>query len=249
MVLNKYITFLLLVLISNHTHGQIKLRPNQYEGYILMADSRKKDIIIEVEDAGLPWTFQEKVKYFDKSLATGVRIKRENKKDIIPGEVVEYGFGARKFIYVNHHVKDKKDKNIVSSAFSKFKDEKNSDFFIEVIKDDKIQVLIFYVAPKISDEDYENDDIMDKYKKTSEATFDILLSKKDTKPTSVSDINFKSFFADCLFVVKKFEDGKYEIKPSKGLNVFFTKGGLGGSELLSAVNFILKDYADNCGNY
>ena len=249
MLPNKYIILIFLLVNTDHLLAQINLRPNQYEGYVMMSDSIKKEMIIEVEDAKLPWAFQEKVRYFDKSLATGSRVKREVKKDCIPGEVIEYGIGGRKFMYINHHIKDKKDKNIASSAISKFKDDKNSDFFAEVIKEGKIKVLILYPRPEISEDDYENDTIMDQYKKTSEATFDLLLSKIDQKPKSVNDINFKGFFKDCLFIVKKFEDEKYTIGPKKGLNVIMLKDRLAGPELRSAVELILQDYRDNCGDF
>ncbi len=247
-MVNKLFIFLVFLVHTDQLLAQVKLRPNQYEGYIILNDLTKKEVIIEVEDANLPWTFQEKVRYFDKSLATGLRVKRENKKDCLPGEIVEYGFGARKFMCVNHYVKDSKDKNIISSTISKVKNDKNTDFFAEVIYDKKITAFVFYVAPEIADEDYDDLATMDKYKQTSESEFDILLSQKNMKPKSVSDINFKNFFIDCPVVLKKFEAGQYEIKPSKGLDVAKVKKGLAGPKLKAAVDVILLDYATMCGN-
>lgn len=234
-------------MIQASLFAQIKLKANQMEGYVISSESSRKEVIIEVEDINFPWAFQQNVKYYDKSLLAGGRVKREDKKLCVPGVIVEFGTQKRKFIFVNHSAKVSSNKNKLNAAISKFKEDENTDFFSEVIHDGKIQLLKFYNIPEISDADYDNEAIIQTCINDSNEKFDILLAKKGFSPKSVSDLNFNKFFDECPAVLNKFEHGEYVIKPSKGLKAFFGKEGLSGLKLEMAVNEIIQDYEENCG--
>lgn len=243
----KFLSLLFILTLSSQGIAQKSLKPNQYEGYTIAADGTRKEGIIEVEDHTFPWAFQENVKIFDKSLLGNARIKREQKTVITAGEIIEYGYAGKRFIHVSYYVKGEGEDNKLKSSFGKFKDEKNTEFFAEVIKEGKISLLKFYLPPTIADEDYENEATIQKYIDDANATYDILVMRDLEKPKSIEDTSFKNFFKDCEFVVNKHETGKYKIKPDKGLKGFKDKGRLSGPKLEEATNVVMADYEANCG--
>lgn len=243
----KYLSFIIAIAFSHQIIGQKSLKPNQFEGYTISADGSRKELIIEIEDHTFPWAFQENVRVFDKSLLKNDRIKREQKTVITAGEIIEYGYAGKKFVHVSYYVKGEKEDNKLKSAFGKFKDEKNTEFFAEVIKEGKISLLKFYLPPSIADEDYEDEAKIQKYIDDAKASYDILIMRDLEKPKSIEDTSFDNFFKDCTFVVNKHETGKYKIKPDKGLKGFKDKGRLSGPKLEEASNAVLADYETNCG--
>jgi len=243
----KFLWLIIAFTISNQVIGQKSLKPNQFEGYTISVDGSRKEFIIEVEDHTFPWAFQENVRVFDKSLLGSTRIKREQKTVITAGEIIEYGYAGKRFVHVSYYVKGEKEDNKLKSAFGKFKDEKNTEFFAEVIKEGKISLLKFYLPPTIADEDYEDDAKIQGYIDDAKASYDILIQRDLEKPKSIEDTSFEDFFKDCAFVVNKHETGKYKIKPDKGLKGFKDKGRLSGPKLEEASIAVLADYDANCG--
>lgn len=226
--------------------GQNKLRDNQFEGYIITVDGVKSEVAIEIADANQPWTFQDDVKYYDRSLLTGARVKRELKKNAIPGEIIEYGFANRRFIHVNYFVKSKGD-DVLKSTMDKIKGEKNTEFFAEIIKDGKVQLLKFYQPPVITDEDYDDDALVKKITDEAKENFDILIAREGQKPKSIQEISYKSFFDDCPFVVNKFENKRYKFTPVSGIKKLLKSDGLNGTKLEAAAVIVLEDYNTKCG--
>jgi hypothetical protein len=242
----KYIIISTLMLVfTSAIIGQTKLRDNQLEGYIITAEGTKSEVAIEVEDASLPWTFQDDVKYYDRALLTGARVKRELKKSLIAGEIIEYGFANRRFIHVSYFVKGKGD-DVLKSTMDKIKGEKNTDFFAEIIRDGKIQLLKFYWPPDISDEDYDDDAIVNKITTEAKESFDILIAREGHKAKSIQEINYKNFFEDCPFVVNKFENKRYKFTPTSGIKKLLKSDGLSGAKLETASIAVLDDYISKC---
>ena len=128
-MLSKTFFLFLLQLIFISMFAQKSNTENRFDGYIVYSDGTKKEGILEVEDASLPWSFQENVKYFDKSLLSAGRVKREQKINCVPGEIIEYGFDNRKFTYVSYYIKSADEDHILKSTYSKIKGDKNTDFF------------------------------------------------------------------------------------------------------------------------
>ncbi len=235
---------LLLVIMSHVSIAQKTTRENQFEGYVITSDMVKSDVAIEVEDIHQPWSFQENIKYFDKVLLTGARVKRELKKLCIPGEIIEYGFAGRKFVYVNYYVKGNEE--LLTSTLSKIKGDKNTDYFAEVIKEGKVSLLRFYQPPVIAEEDNYNEELMKEYIEASSMGYDILVARPGQKAQSIEDVGFKGFFEDCDFVVKKYEAERYKMKPSKGLKALLKSDRLSGIKLETAARSILADYDAHC---
>ena len=245
--MNFKILLVFAILATNISFSQAKLRDNQKTGYIILSDGSKNEVAIEVDDAAQPWTFQSGIRYYDKALLTGTRIKREQKKDVVPGEVVEYGFENRRFLYVNYYVKGKGEDALKATA-ERFKGDKNTDFFAEIIHEGKVQLLKFYLPPDISDDDYDDDAIIQKYIKDAEEGYDILIKREGVSSKAIQEINVKTFFEDCPFVLNKFEKDLYKIKPVSGLKKLIAKDGLSGIQLENASLKVVKDYDDRCGN-
>ncbi|MBC7884702.1 MAG: hypothetical protein H7X99_04465, partial [Saprospiraceae bacterium] len=168
--MNKLMLIVLCCIFNHLVFAQKSLKPNQFEGYIISSDSVRKEVIIEIENNNFPWSFQENVKFFDKSLLSNSRIKREDKKVCLPGEYIEYGYAGKKYVYVNYYVKSKEEDNILKSTYGKIKGDKNTDFFAEVFKDGKLFLMKFYLPPVISDEDYEDDAKLQQYVDESNTT-------------------------------------------------------------------------------
>lgn len=241
---------LLLILLHTQAICQGKSRTNQFEGYIITADSLRKEVAIEVEDIKQPWSFQQEVRYFDKALLQGGRVKREQKKECLPGEVIEYGFQDRKFVHVQYYIKGADEDNKFKETFGKFKGEKNIDFFAEVLRSDAVSVAKFHIPPVIADDDYDSDEKMESHIKTCTEQYDLLVFRKGVKPISISDVSFKEFFADCPFVLKKYDEERYKLKPVKGIKAgiksVFSPDKLMGIKLMTAVDGILADYDTKC---
>lgn len=223
--------------------AQPVLRENQFEGYIIDNEGVRSEVIIEVEDISQPWTFQQDIMYFDKSLATGLRVKREFKKHALPGDIIEYGIPGRKFLYVDYYIKGDEDNNFFATKLNQFKDEKNTDFFAEVLDDRMIQVLRFYIPA--FEEDDEEAGISDSEEEIT-VDYDILLQREGFKAQSVNDISFKDFFSDCSFVLNKYKEEKYRVKPRKGLSKIAGGSSLSGSKLAAATERIIQDYYTRC---
>ncbi len=243
----KYIAICILILSNvGISFSQKTLKDNQKEGYIIMADGSRSEVAIEVEDATQPWTYQEGIKYYDRALLTGGRVKRELKKSLVAGEIIEYGFGDRRFIYVNYHVKNKGD-DVIKSTVEKIKGDKNSDFFAEIITDGKIRLLKFYQPPVITDADYDDEALIKKITDEAKETYDILISREGIVAKSIQEINYKTFFEDCPAVVKKFDDKRYKIQPVSGIKKLLKSEGLTGPKLELAAKTIVDDYTLKCG--
>lgn len=238
--------FLIFCLNISLASAQKANTENRFEGYIIYADGSRKDGIIEVEDSTFPWAFQENIKFFDKSLLTAGKIKRDQKTNCIPGEIIEYGFSERKFVHVSYYVKGPDEDNVLKSSFGKFKGEKNTDYFAEIYKPGKVSLLKFYIPPILTDEDYDDAELMKKHVEQSKTSFDILITKSDEKPKSIDDISIKGFFKDCPYVLDKYSNGKYKIKPGKSLKAMFKSEKLPGVKLEEAANDILSDYESHC---
>lgn len=221
-------------------------RDNRFEGYIILNDGTKKELMIEVEDPALPWTFQQDVRTFDKSLLGSGKIKKEQKAVLDPLAVKEYGYDGRKFISVNYYIKGEGEDNILKSAYGRFKGERPSDFFSEVVRDGKVRMLRFYIPPVISDEDYENDALVREKEENAKNAFDILLVRDGFKPESIDAVSFKAFFSDCEALVKKYDTGKYTIKPGKSLKARFKGDKLPGTQLEQAAVQVMTDYEAFC---
>jgi len=245
-MLSKTFFLFLLQLIFISMFAQKSNTENRFDGYIVYSDGTKKEGILEVEDASLPWSFQENVKYFDKSLLSAGRVKREQKINCVPGEIIEYGFDNRKFTYVSYYIKSADEDNILKSTYSKIKGDKNTDFFAEVFRNGKISLLKFYIPPVISEEDYDNEVKMKELTEKSKTTFDILITREGEKPKSIDDINIKSFFKDCPYIVEKFNNGKYKIKPGKSLKAIFKSEKMPREKLQDSATEILTDYETKC---
>jgi hypothetical protein len=228
-------------------NAQTKLRENQYEGYVILEDSSRMEVIIEVEDNTYPWAYQQDILFFDTSKATGVRVKREEKKYCLPGEYIEYGFNGRRFVAIQYYVKSKGEDNAITTAIGKFKNEKNTDFFAEVMREGQVSLLKFYIPPVISDEDYDDPTIIQDYIKDSENSYDILLLKGDMPAKPIQDADFDSYFKGCAFVLKKYEEGRYTLKPSKGLKGLLSSNALSGQKLMQAAERIVNDFDQRCG--
>jgi len=240
-----FITFCIFFITISPVFCQKTLRDNQFEGYIIAIDSTRSEVAIEIEDASQPWTFQDGVKYYDRGLLTGARVKRELKKDLIAGEILEYGFGQRRFTHVNYLVKGKGD-DVLKTTMDKIKGEKNTDYFAEIIKDGKIQLLKFYQPPVISDEEYDDAELVAKLTTESKETFDILIAREGLKAKSIQEINYKTYFEDCPFVLNKFENKRYKINPTSGIKKFLKSDGISGMKLEAAAITIVDDYNLKC---
>jgi len=240
--------FLIFYVNALLAYSQKANTENRFEGYIIYADGSRKDGIIEVEDSTFPWTFQESIKFFDKSLLAGGRVKREQKTNCVPGEIIEYGFSDRKFIHVSYYVKGPDEDNVLKSSFGKFKGEKNTDYFAEIYKPGKVSLLKFFIPPILTDEDYDDTELMKKHAEQSKTSFDILITRQGEKPKSIDDISIKGFFKDCTYVVDKYNNGKYKIKSGKSLKAMFKSEKLPGVKLEEAAIDILADYNKNCAD-
>ena len=148
--------------------------------------------------------------------------------------------------FLTTRVKGPDEDNILKSSFGKFKGEKNTDFFAEIYKPGNVSLLKFFIPPTLTDEDFDDAELMKKHAEESKTSFDILITRPGEKPKSIDDISIKGFFKDCPFVVDKYTNGKYKIKPGKSLKAMFKSEKLPGIKMEEAANDILSDYETHC---
>lgn len=233
------------VLFSIFGYSQPLLKGNQMVGYIISADGTKSEVGLEIEDETLPWTFQHDVRYFDKSLLTGKRIKRELKTVAIPGEIVEYGFGDRRFKAVTYNLSSKEG-DILQSTLESIKGEAIKGFFAEVIHEGPITLMKFYLPPNIEDD--EDPDALKSYVSTVSKSYDILIQRGNLTAKPIQNINVNSYFEDCPFVLQKFKEKKYPFNPSSGLKKLLSKSELSGIKLENAAKKVLQDFDTKCNS-
>lgn len=241
--------FLLIIfsfLFFTSAFSQDAMRSNQMDGYIISADGTRTEVGLEIEDEELPWTFQTDVRYFDRSLLTGDRVRKEHKTVAEPGEVVEYGFDGRRFIAVIYNTYAQGG-NIFKNTLESIKGDGDEGYFAEVVTEGDIQLLRFYLPPEIDDEDYDSPRAMERYIKDAIKTYDILIYKDGLPIKPVQSIKIKTYFGDCDFVMKKFKDKRYKINPSTGFKKVFSGDDLSGTRLENAAKKVAEDYQSKCG--
>ncbi len=236
-----------IIMWSCSIFAQSHLKDNQKLGYIIDHEGNKTEVVIEVEDASFPWAFQYDLKYFDPSLLDGTRVKRELKKELYAEEFVEYGFDDRRFLAVNYYIKDKGE-DIFQSTLGKIKGDKNTAYFAEIVHSGPIQLLRFYFPPQPDDEEDMYDEAkLKEFIKASASNYDILIYKQGQEIKPIQEINVKTYFTDCPFVLKKFDENRYKLKPKSGLKKVLGGDGLSGLKLENASMTVIRDYENKCG--
>jgi hypothetical protein len=240
----------LILFIIQIGNSQTVLKENQFEGYIVMKNGDKKEGIIEIGNISLPWSYQEDVKFFDKAVLSKPKVKKDDKMECKPGEVIEYGIGTSKFMLVEYQNMDGSANNVngLTAGLSALKNATQTKYFAELFREGKISVYKFYNSPPgfyatSGDAQAANMDALIHDCKTK---YDILIEKDGEKAKSFEGISIKKFFKDCEMVVKKYDEGKYTKKPVKGLKSYVKSGMLKGEALANSANEMIVDYEANC---
>lgn len=237
-----------LVLFLGTAFSQQTLNDNQFEGYIILKNGEKKEGIVEIGNINKPWSFQETIKFFDKSLLEKEKVKKDDKLECKPGEVVEYGIPGRRFLFVTYTNNNNVDGNALTSGIGMLKNATQTKFFAELYREGKVSVYRFYNSPPdfaftSGDEEAR---ALSNYKEKCLREFDILIEKGEEKAKAFDEVNIKKFFKDCEFVVQKYEDKKYTRQPVKGLKSMMKKAMLKGDALAAAAMEMIEDYEAQC---
>lgn len=239
---------LLSVLTSSLIFGQQELKKNQFEGYVVLKNGDRKEGIIEIKNVDHPWSFQEAFKFFDKSLLENDKIKKDDKKEYKPGDVIEYGYGGKRYGLVSYTNNNQAEGNALTSGMSALKNATQTKHFAEVYREGKVSLYRFYNSPPDFYVTSGNDEAqkMDDFIRDCKTNYDILIEKGEEKAKSFDDINVGKFFKDCDFVVKKYKNKEYTKKPVTGLKSMVKAGLLRGEPLAAAALEMIVDYEANC---
>jgi hypothetical protein len=246
--MQKLFLFICFILFTSSVFSQAELKENQFEGYIIQKNGTKKEGIIEIKNIRQPWSFQEPFKFFDKSLLGNDKIKKSDKMECIPGEVIEYGFGDKRYVLVNYVNNNQAEGGTLTTGLSALKNATQTKYFAEVYREGKVSLFRFYNSPPEfyvtsgEDEAAKMRDFIEDCKKN----YDILIEKGEEKAKSFEQISIKKFFKDCPFVIKKYEDNLYTKKPVKGLKSMIKDSLLRGEPLAAAALEMIVDYEANC---
>lgn len=247
--MKKLIQNLLLLLMTTITIAQTELKENQFEGYIITNDGKKVEGIVEINNIKYPWSFQESILFFDKSLLEdNEKVKRKEKSKYKPGDITEYGFGDKRFVSISYNDNNTLDNNDVNETLGMIKSVTKTKYFAEVYYSGNISIYRFYSSPT-GFSVHAGEQQMKEYDEYIEkciTTYNILIEREGEKAKAFDDINIKKFFKDCSVVVKKYENNEYTKKPVKGLKSLVKDAMLRGEPLLEAVLEIVNDYEKNC---
>ncbi len=241
----KYLLVAACLLMALVIQSQPVLKGNQMVGYIITEDGIKKEVGLEIEDETLPWTYQHDIRYFDKTLLTGKRIKKELKTVAEPGIITEYGFGDRRFKAVTYNLSSKEG-DILQATLETIKGEAIKGFFAEVISEGPITLMKFYLPPTLTDDDYDDPEVMKKYVTSVTKSYDVLIQRGNQTAKPIQNINVNTYFEDCPFVLQKFKDKKYPINPSTGIKKLLSKSELSGIKLENAAKRVVIDFESKC---
>jgi len=228
--------------------AQSELKENQFEGYVIKADGKRMDGIVEIKNISHPWSFQETVLFFDKSLLDNEKVKKKEKTECRPGEYVEYGFQDRRYALVSYTNLNQASGGTTTTAMSVMKGATQTKFFAEVFREGKVSLYRFYNSPPdfwVTTGDAQAQE-MQTFIRDCKENFDILIEKEGEKAKAFGGISVKKFFKDCDFVVQKYEDKKYTKKPVKGLKSAFASENLRGDALANAAMEMITDYEAEC---
>ncbi|MCB9308830.1 MAG: hypothetical protein H6567_02080 [Lewinellaceae bacterium] len=247
--MNNFLSILSVLIFSFGTvFSQQELKENQFEGYIIMKNGDRRDGIIEISNINLPWSFQETIKFFDKSLLDNKKVKKSEKEECKPGDVIEYGIEGRRYLVVSYSNKNNVDGNALNSAIGLAKNLSQTKFYAELYREGKVSLYRFYNSPPefyITSGEQEGKD-MHEYIEKCKNEFDILIEKGEEKAKAFDDVNIKKFFKDCDYVVKKYQDKKYTKQPVKGLKSMVQQSFIRGDALAAAAMEMIEDYEANC---
>lgn len=246
--MNKFLLILLFQAAHIICFSQESLKANQFEGYIIMKNGDRKEGIIEIKNIHHPWSFQETIKFFDKSLLNGDKVKAKDKKEYSPGEVIEYGFGEKRYVLVSYTNNNQAEGGTLTSGLSALKSATQTKHFAEVYREGKVSLYRFYNSPPdfYTTSGAAEAQKMEDFIRDCKTNYDILIEKGEEKAKSFEDVSVKKFFKDCELVVKKYEDGKYTKKPVKGLKSMISAGLLRGEALAASAMEMIIDYEANC---
>lgn len=239
-----FISILLINITFIHLYGQSAPSANQFHGYIIFEDGTRQDVALDVEDINEPWTFHKEVKYFSRDLLDGRRISRDKKTTIHPDNIIEFGFDNRVFRPVEYFVQ--KENEPLNKAWQKVTGKGLTTIFAELIYVEN-GFELFKVFPIPFMDDYEEDNNNSAMILESKNKFDILIAKKDYKPKSCNDVELTMLFADCQFVVDKFTNEKYTLKPKSKLKKALNNDQILGEKLEVSIKKMLSDYSTKCG--
>jgi hypothetical protein len=246
--MRKLVYLISVIILANPVYAQTELKSNQFEGYIIMSNGDRQEGIIEIKNIREPWRFQETFKFFDKSLLSGDKVKKSEKMECKPGEVIEYGFGDKRYVLVSYTNNNQAQGNALTTGISAIKSATQTQHFAEVYREGKVSLYRFYNSPPagyvtVGEEEAEE---MKSFIEDCKKNYDILIEKGDEKAKSFEDVLVKKFFKDCPFVVEKYEDNKYTKKPVKGLKSMIKSSLLRGEPLAAAALEMVIDYEANC---
>lgn len=246
--MNKLFSVLAFMLVSFIGFSQTALKENQFEGYIIKKNGDRMEGIVEIDNINHPWSFQETIKFFDKALLNGEKVKKSDKLECKPGDVIEYGIGEKRFVLVSYTNTNQAGGNALTAGLGALKSATQTKHFAEVYREGKVSLYRFYNSPPeayvtVGDEQARQ---MDDFIKDCKTNYDILIEKGEEKAKSFDDISIKKFFKDCEFVVNKYKDEKYTKKPVKGLKSMIKSALLRGEPLAAAAMEMIVDYEANC---
>lgn len=245
---NVIIIFCLLAMGGLPMMAQMELKENQFEGYVVKADGSKMEGIVEIKNIKQPWSFQETILFFDKSLLDNEKVKKKEKTECKPGEYIEYGIQDKRYGLVSYTNMNQASGGTTTTAMSVMKATTQNKFFAEIYREGKVSLYRFYNSPPdfwVTSGDAQAQE-MESFIRDCKENFDILIEKEGEKAKAFGGITVKKFFKDCDFVVQKYEDKKYTKKPIRGLKSALSSESLRGDALANAAMEMITDYESEC---
>ncbi len=191
---------LVFLLFSLQINGQeLKLKANQRHGRIFVTESETLEGIIELNgDDSSPWKNQEKVTFIDKDVYANGKVKRKDKKNFKPGDIIGYEFDGRKFY----------TKQFWGLGMVTLKIGKNL-YFLEKIIDGKISVYNYFLTP--APITTGSGSMEQEHERCRVANF--ILEKDDLPLKGCQDVVILDYIADCGAITEKYKSGGYGFTP------------------------------------
>ena len=180
---------------------QGKLAANQFYGTVFIDETTVLEGIVELNgNENTPWDIQKRVRFFTEEQLAAGRVRRRDKQEFRPGDILGFQVGERIFLSRRY------------AAESLLRGAPEGDYlFLELLVDGPLQLFNFFDAPppvrvgtserlERSDEDYRSNP-------------DILIGRPGERLRDIAFIDVADYIGDSEEVMERYHNGYYGIKP------------------------------------
>jgi hypothetical protein len=200
-VKTKILLLIAVFILPLLSYGQKKFNSRQNYGIIIIDDENQIEGVIELNGDQLsPWDVQKKVIFYTTEQFIAGRIRKRDRLEFKPEEIMGFTFGERVFLSRGYSPSSLMNRN-----------PKMELHFLELVVDGSLQIFLYYDNPGFTVIGMTEN--VDRRKEECRDNPLLLISKNGGNLEDVMSINIMDFISDVPEVVAKYHEGVYGFKP------------------------------------